>query len=76
MKPTFEEVVLGMVENMSGDFKPFVMKNEGDEIEVFASRDDYHAKWINPHLSLYFSDETGNLVGCCIHGVSRLMKLE
>ena len=68
----FAQTVFELAANQQ-EFRPFVFHNEGDEIEVFGKSDTYYSEWINPHLSLYRSEETDEIIGCCVHGVSGLI---
>jgi hypothetical protein len=57
-----------------GPFEPIVHYDaDGDCIEVFFSNESFRGKWIKGGLTQYVGEEGGNVVGCLIEGVSRLM---
>jgi hypothetical protein len=61
------------IPDREGPFVPFASRNEhGDSIEFVFSEEDYYGKWVNSRLTLYISQETGQIVGCEIGGVSSL----
>ena len=60
---------------MSNDFKPFAFYNrDGDMIEVIAGPDAYYGEYVDEHLTLYYSQDTGELVGCEVTFVESLKR--
>lgn len=58
-----------------GKFKPIPQYFEaGDYLTVFFAEDIPHAIRVDGLLTIYVSDESGELVGCKIKGVSRLVE--
>jgi len=56
------------------EFEPFVFYNkDGDCVEAFFSSSSYYGKWISHDLTLYLDDETDEVVGCEISGISRMV---
>ena len=73
----FEQTVFEIAaEAGQEEFRPFVFYNDGGEIEVFGKQDSYYGEWINPHLTLYRSEVTNEIIGCCIHDAAWLMMQE
>ena len=63
------------------EFAPFVWySTAGDLIEVFFKNHKYYGKYINPNLTVYISDETGEMIGCSItfaqHLIDKTIKEE
>lgn len=47
---------------------------DGDYVSFFFKDDLCHAQRTNDHLTVYLSDDNGEIVGCKIKGVSQLLK--
>ena len=49
------------------EFEPSVWYNSaGDLLEVMFKNHEYTGKYINPNLTVYISDDTGEMIGCAI----------
>jgi hypothetical protein len=45
---------------------------DGDLLECIWGSGSYYGEWLDPRITLYRSHETGEVVGVCIEGASRL----
>lgn len=55
----------------AGQFKPTAMYDpDGDCIEFLAKPDPFHAERVDDMVTVYYSQETGELIGSLIKGVS------
>jgi len=55
-------------------FEPFIFNNtDGDCIEFFVSDDNYYGERIDDYLTVYHSQETGEVAGFVIKNVKRIL---
>lgn len=67
----FAELVMDLVRPAT---RPQVWFNkDGDEIEVYLSDEANYGHWLTPQLCLHLSQETNEIVGLTISGVSKLI---
>ena len=63
------------IEEMFGEpesFEPFAFySSAGDLVECFFTSEPYYGEWINPHLTIYRSDETDEIIGFVIENAKR-----
>ncbi len=70
----FAEAVLKMVD-FDDEFTPIATYiREGDCIEFIMAQDDYYAQRLDGLVTIYYSRETGNIVGSLIKGVKAICK--
>lgn len=56
-------------------FEPYVVYNQdGDQIEVFLKNDAYYGQWINENLVILCSQDTDEVIGVEVAGVTKLTK--
>jgi len=57
------------------EFKPCAFYNrDGDCIESFFQPDDFYAERVDDLLTVYYSEESGELIGSVIKGVSQVFR--
>lgn len=65
---------LGMVDEAAA-FEPVAYyDHDGDCIEFLISDDSYRAERVDDRLTVYYSRETGEIIGSLIKGVRRLLR--
>ncbi|MCL2648951.1 MAG: hypothetical protein FWD61_18455 [Phycisphaerales bacterium] len=70
----FEEYVMKLAES-APPFEPFAYYNtDGDCIEFFAKSDMYYGERIDDLITVYYSQETNEIVGSLIKGIKRLCR--
>ena len=70
----FIKLALGHIDR-DIEFKPIVTYDrDGDCIEFFISNNPFYAKRMDSLVTVYYSQETGEIVGSLIKGVSRYIK--
>ncbi len=70
----FAQEVLSLAQR-SGPFQPLAVYDpDGDCIEFLAKPDPFYAERIDELVTVYYSQETGEIVGSLIKGVSRLCR--
>lgn len=73
--PTYDEFMDTLLAEPNRTFSPFAEYDaDGDCIEFFAKPDPYYAERIDGLLTVYKSQETDEVVGSHIKGVSHLCK--
>jgi hypothetical protein len=70
----FYYLVIGMSSPQEGPFPTVDYNPDGDCIEVLLSGEDFYADWVNPHLTLYRSEATNEIVGAEIDFVTQLIR--
>lgn len=70
----FAKFVLGRVKPDEA-FRPSATYDpDGDCIEFLARNDSFYAEWVDDLVTVYYSHETGEVVGSLITGVSRFQQ--
>lgn len=78
MTYTSKEDFAREIEALEADVQPFqafaAYDRDGDCIEFFARPDEFYGQRIDNVLTVYVSEQTGEVVGSLVKGVSRLLK--
>jgi hypothetical protein len=71
----FAKLVTSKAKRRTGPFQPIARYDrDGDCIEFIARPDPFYAERIDKLVTVYYSEETGEIVGSLIKGVSRFQK--
>lgn len=65
----FAGAVLGRVPDVPAPFPQVSYDPDGDCIEVLLSGESYYARWLGGPLTVYLSQETGEIVGILVEGM-------
>ena len=57
------------------EFKPFAIHNrDGDCLEFFFENDAHYARRLDGWLTIYYSEDTNDIIGGLVKGVERLLQ--
>ncbi len=55
------------------DFEPYSYRHseEGDFLECYFIKEDYYGMWINPHVTVFISEKTDEIIGLELNGIKQ-----